>query len=215
MARAPKGKYLYGNVIAVACFGIQAVGIGTYFSYGVLFNPLIDEFGWSRASISGAASIAFLLMGFLGIGVGRLNDRFGPRVLMTLSGVFYGLGYFLMSGLEAVWQLYFFLYDYFRHRPEYRRYYSADHHRTLVCEKKRNCNRNREGRHRCRADDHPLSGQHPHHSLRLAQLLCHHRCGSVDHTGCHRTTAEKGPGPDGSFARLECVRLNRPVGFGN
>jgi MFS family permease len=108
MGKAPKGKYLYGHVIAATCFCIQAVGIGTYFSYGVLFNPLIDEFGWSRASISGAASMAFLLMGFLGIGVGRLNDRFGPRVLMTVSGVFFGMGYLLMSRLETIWQLYLF-----------------------------------------------------------------------------------------------------------
>jgi MFS family permease len=108
MTKDSKGKYQYGHVIAATCFGIQSVGIGTYFSYGVLFNPLIDEFGWSRASVSGATSMAFLLMGLLGIGVGRLNDRFGPRLLMTVSGVFYGLGYFLMSRLESVWQLYFF-----------------------------------------------------------------------------------------------------------
>ena len=108
MGKDAKAKRLYSHVIAVTCFGIQAVGVGAYFSYGVLFNPLIDEFGWSRALVSGAASMAFLLMGFLGIGVGRLNDRFGPRVLMTVSGVFYGLGYFLMSRLEAVWQLYLF-----------------------------------------------------------------------------------------------------------
>ena len=108
MAKAPKSKYRYGYVIAASCFCIQAFGIGTYFSYGVLFNPLIDEFGWSRAAISGAASMAFLLMGFLGIGVGRLNDRFGPRILMTVSGVFFGLGYFLMSRLESIWQLYLF-----------------------------------------------------------------------------------------------------------
>lgn len=108
MGKVLKAKYRYGHVIAATCFGIQAVGIGTYISYGVLFNPLIDEFGWSRASISGAASIAFLLMGFLGIGVGRLNDKFGPRVLMTVSGVFFGLGYFLMSRLESIWQLYLF-----------------------------------------------------------------------------------------------------------
>ena len=108
MTKDSKGKYHYGHVIAATCFGIQSVGVGTYFSYGVLFNPLIDEFGWSRTSISGAASMAFLLMGLLGIGVGRLNDRFGPRVWMTISGVFYGLGYFLMSRLESVWQLYFF-----------------------------------------------------------------------------------------------------------
>ena len=108
MGKVLKAKYRYGHVIAATCFGIQAVGIGTYISYGVLFNPLIDEFGWSRASISGAASIAFLLMGFLGIGVGRLNDRFGPRILMTVSGVFFGMGYLLLSKLEAIWQLYLF-----------------------------------------------------------------------------------------------------------
>jgi MFS family permease len=108
MYKAHKGKFHYSYVIAASCFGIQAVGIGTYFSYGVLFNPLISEFGWSRAAIAGAASMAFLLMGLLGIGIGRLNDRIGPRKLMTVTGVFFGLGYLLMSRLETVWQLYLF-----------------------------------------------------------------------------------------------------------
>jgi MFS family permease len=91
LGKVLKAKYRYGHVIAASCFGIQAVGVGTYLSYGVLFNPLIDEFGWS-----------------IGIGVGRLNDRFGPRILMTISGVFFSLGYFLLSRLEAIWQLYLF-----------------------------------------------------------------------------------------------------------
>ena len=69
----------YSYVIAAACFSIQAIGIGTSFAFGVFFNPLIDEFGWSRAIISGASSSAFFLMGLLGIFVGRLNDRIGPR----------------------------------------------------------------------------------------------------------------------------------------
>lgn len=108
MHQAHKGKLHYSYVIAASCFGIQAVGIGTYFSYGVLFNPLISEFGWSRAAIAGASSMAFLLMGLLGIVIGRLNDRIGPRKLMTVTGVFFGLGYLLMSRLETVWQLYLF-----------------------------------------------------------------------------------------------------------
>ena len=49
MVKAQKGKYPYSYFIAAACFGIQAIGIGTYVSFGVLFNPLISEFGWSRA----------------------------------------------------------------------------------------------------------------------------------------------------------------------
>ena len=108
MHKAHQGKFHYSYVIAASCFGIKAVGIGTYFSYGVLFNPLISEFGWSRAAIAGASSMAFLLMGLLGMGIGRLNDRIGPRKLMTVTGVFSGLGYLLMYRLETVWQLYLF-----------------------------------------------------------------------------------------------------------
>jgi len=98
----------YRYVIAAACFAIQAIGIGFYFSYGVFFLPLNAEFGWSRTTISGASSLAFILMGLFGILVGRLNDRIGPRIMMTISGCIFGLGLLLMSGITAVWQLYLF-----------------------------------------------------------------------------------------------------------
>ena len=65
----------YGKVITTACFSIQAVGVGIYISYGVFFNPLMDEFGWSRAAISGASAAAFFVMGLFGILIGRLNDK--------------------------------------------------------------------------------------------------------------------------------------------
>ena len=101
-------KYSYGYVIAAACFGIQAIGVGTSVCYGVFFNPLISEFGWSRTAISGAYSVAFFLMGLFGILVGRLNDRIGPRNVMAVTGFLFGLGHLLMSRLGAVWQLYVF-----------------------------------------------------------------------------------------------------------
>jgi MFS family permease len=108
MDKVRHNTFFYGYVIVAACFSIQAIGIGTYASYGVFFNPLIEEFGWSRALISGASSMAFLLMGLLGIVVGRLNDRIGPRKLMTIAGFSFGLGLLLMSRLGAIWQLYLF-----------------------------------------------------------------------------------------------------------
>jgi MFS family permease len=66
----------------------------------------MDAFGWSRAAISGASSTAFFFAGLFGILVGRLNDRFGPRMIMRVAAVFLGLGFALMSQVATLLQLY-------------------------------------------------------------------------------------------------------------
>ena len=95
-------------IIVAACFGTQAVGIGLFVSYGVFINPLIEEFGWSRAAISGASSLSFFLMGLIGIIVGRLNDKIGPRKVMLVTSCFIGLGFFLTSKTQSILHLYLF-----------------------------------------------------------------------------------------------------------
>lgn len=100
--------FFYGYVIIAAGFFIQTVGWGIGNSFGVFFNPLIQEFSWSRAGISGAASMGFLVHGCASILLGNLNDRFGPRIIMSGCGIFLGLGYILASNMEALWQLYLF-----------------------------------------------------------------------------------------------------------
>ena len=40
--------------------------------------------------------------------MGGLNDKFGPRIVMSVCGLLLGIGYLLMSQLEALWQLYLF-----------------------------------------------------------------------------------------------------------
>jgi MFS family permease len=98
----------YKYIIAAACFGTQAVGVGLFVTYGVFINPLIEEFGWTRAAISGASSLAFFLMGLVGIFIGRLNDKIGPRKVMLFTSCFIGLGFFLTSIIQSIWQLYLF-----------------------------------------------------------------------------------------------------------
>jgi MFS family permease len=104
--RARKSRDRYGRIITGACFTVQAVGIGTYISFGVFFNPLMEAFDWSRGAIAGASSIAFFIAGLFGMMVGRLNDRFGPRVIMSVAAVFLGLGFGLVSRAETLLQLY-------------------------------------------------------------------------------------------------------------
>jgi MFS family permease len=101
-------RYGYGHLIAAICFSIQALGVGAFIAFGVFFNPLMEEFGWSRAAISGASSLAFFIMGLFGVIVGRLNDRFGPRQLMTVTAILLGLGCVLMARLTTLWELYLF-----------------------------------------------------------------------------------------------------------
>jgi len=103
-----KPRFFYGYVIVLAVFFIFAVLDGTMYSFGVFLKPLTVEFGWTRAITSGVFSVHMFLCGFLYIVTGSLNDRFGPRVVLTICGFLYGLGYLLMSQANTLWQLYLF-----------------------------------------------------------------------------------------------------------
>jgi MFS family permease len=108
MTRRDQPPRFYGYTIVAACFLIQGIGVGSFIAYGVFFPSLIDTFGWSRTMISGASSMALLVMGFLGILMGALNDRFAPRIIMTVTGVILGSSYLFLSQMNAIWQLYLF-----------------------------------------------------------------------------------------------------------
>ena len=101
-------RFFYGYVVVAATFCIMVVTVGSSYTFGVFFKPMLSEFGWTRVLTSGAFSLSMLMAGLLSIVTGGLNDKFGPRILLTVCGVLLGLGYFLMSQISAVWQLYLF-----------------------------------------------------------------------------------------------------------
>ena len=101
-------RFFYGYIVVVAALFIMVVVFGVYNTFGIFFKPMLTEFGWTRAMTSGAFSLSWIMQGLLGIVMGRLNDRLGPRVVLTLCGFFSGLGYLLMSQTSAIWQLYLF-----------------------------------------------------------------------------------------------------------
>lgn len=91
-------------IVAGACL-TQFVVIGLLFAYAVLFKEFEDEFGWSRAFLSGCSSMAFFLMGVLAMVNGRLNDRYGPRIVLCVSGLLYGVGFAAISLVSEPWHL--------------------------------------------------------------------------------------------------------------
>jgi MFS family permease len=103
-----KPTFFYGYVIVATSLCMTIMLWGARFSFSVFFAPVLDEFGWSRATTAGGFSLSWPFTGLLSIAVGRLNDRWGPRIIMTVAGCLVGLGYLLMSTLSSVWQLYLF-----------------------------------------------------------------------------------------------------------
>lgn len=93
------------RVLFGACL-TQFTVIGLLFSYGLFFNPLQQEFGWSRTFLSSASSLSFFIMGVLAIFAGRMNDKYGPRFVLGVSGVAYGIGFILLSQVSAQWQMF-------------------------------------------------------------------------------------------------------------
>jgi MFS family permease len=101
-------RFFYGYLIVAVSFFVLLVIWGTYYTFGIFFKPVLKDFGWTRAMTSGAFSVSSIMNGLIGIAMGGLNDRFGPRLVMTFCGLFLTLGYFLMSQLNDIWQLYVF-----------------------------------------------------------------------------------------------------------
>lgn len=94
-----------GYTIVGASFVIQGTIVGAIFTYGVFFDALHGDLGWSRAVISAGSSLASLVMGVSAMIFGGLTDRIGPRRIMVGAGVLISLGYLVMSQLTAPWQL--------------------------------------------------------------------------------------------------------------
>src|SRR2546428_7618709 len=75
-------------------------------AFSLLSPPILDEFGWERGVTAGAFSFGFLISAVLSPSLGRLMDRFGPRVQMELGVGLVAAGLFLAPFVRQPWHLY-------------------------------------------------------------------------------------------------------------
>ncbi len=84
--------------VIVALGGLMGcVAIGSMFSLAVFLGPISDATGWSRAAISGAMTIDFIVMGIAGFAWGAISDRFGVRIVVLAGAVLLGAGLVIAS----------------------------------------------------------------------------------------------------------------------
>jgi MFS family permease len=100
-------KIFYGYFVVGASVIIMTVAWGANRTFGVFLEPMLKEFGWTRAAISGSFTLNMLVMGGAALAAGNMTDRFGPRIVLLACGVFLGLSYILSGWVETIWEFYF------------------------------------------------------------------------------------------------------------
>ncbi|MCA6121601.1 MFS transporter [Bradyrhizobium sp. WSM 1704] len=91
------------NVLAL-CFLLSVLGRGLSDSFTVFLKPISENFGWDRASVVSVYSLTWLAAGLTAPLVGRLFDRFGPRVVYSLGLSLLGCAFLTAAHAQALWQ---------------------------------------------------------------------------------------------------------------
>ncbi len=100
-------KHLYyGWVIVLITTCVLATQGLIFYSFGIFLKPLTAEFNWERGALSAALSMNGVVAGLLAIFIGRLSDKYGPRLLVTANGLLTGMAFLLLSQISSLWQVY-------------------------------------------------------------------------------------------------------------
>ena len=90
----PQGRVFFGWWIVLSSMGIQFMsGLMWMHSYGAYVVLLQEEFGWSSVMVAGAFTLTRIESGLLGPLQGWLTDRYGPRSILLIGNIIFGLGF--------------------------------------------------------------------------------------------------------------------------
>lgn len=83
---------------------MTCVAVGAMFSLAVFLQPMSATTGWSRAGISSAMTLDFLVMGVASFAWGSISDRFGARLVALAGAILLGLALVLASRAAVLLQ---------------------------------------------------------------------------------------------------------------
>jgi len=89
-------------VLASSVIGFLGVGVASS-GLSVLFKPIAEELGLSRAAASWASGIQALGQGIAGLVGGRATDRYGPRRIVIIGVVLLVIGLAAMYFVNSLW----------------------------------------------------------------------------------------------------------------
>ncbi len=79
------------------------LALGVLYAWSVVKKEIPDTWGWNASQKTLPYSVAIVIFSVMTAVGGRLQDRFGPRVVVSAGGVFAGVGVILSSMTTSPW----------------------------------------------------------------------------------------------------------------
>ena len=104
--RGVSSRIFYGWFVVMGCSLVALGTAGTQFSFGVFLQPMTEEFGWSRGTLSLAFGITFMLSGLMRPLAGYLADRYNAKLVVLCGVALLGVMLLIVPSVRTLAQLY-------------------------------------------------------------------------------------------------------------
>ncbi|MBI4216685.1 MAG: MFS transporter [Chloroflexi bacterium] len=101
-----KKGIFYGWIVLVGASVVMLGGNAVQFSFGYFFPYLLQEFGWSRSTLSLGFTIAFVTGALSSPFIGTLLDRVGARRMIFVGAIIGALATWSISLTREPWHFY-------------------------------------------------------------------------------------------------------------
>src|SRR5262249_57422411 len=92
-------------LMVAVCTAMVAMAFGAIGTVAVFLEPLAADFGWPRADVAAAYSLATIATGLGGIAMGHFADRMPVRRVALLGAVVPGFAFVLLSTIQTTREL--------------------------------------------------------------------------------------------------------------
>lgn len=98
----------YAWFLVIVASVLMAMGAGALISISTFLKPISTEFGWLRGETSFAYMAGAIAMGFGGIAMGYLSDRYSTRPVVVVGILCLGGSLLLLATQSSLWQFYLY-----------------------------------------------------------------------------------------------------------
>jgi MFS family permease len=108
MGKGPEPESRYAWLLVIVASVLMGMGAGALISISTFLKPISADFGWLRGETSFAYMAGAIAMGFGGIAMGYVSDRYSTRPVVMVGILCLGGSLLLLGTQSALWQFYLY-----------------------------------------------------------------------------------------------------------